>query len=631
MIRSRLLAAFSLAAVALVGLAPAEAKTAHDVVVSADPVDWTPHVLDGEVKSIVQVGQKMVVGGAFRQVREAGSQTVLDRHNLFAFDAATGAVDPSFTPDPDGRVEALAAGPDGRSVFAGGIFTRAGGRPASLLARLDLATGAPVTGFAADVTGTSVQDLAVSGSTLYLGGAFSAVGGVNRSGLAAVDAATGAVDPGLDLPFTDPRQDVLKVETIALSPDGSRLVAGGNFTRVAGADRFQMAMVDTSAKPARLVDWETDRFKPPCNRRWATYIRDVDVAPDGSYFVVVTNGAFNPGTLCDTVTRWEMGATGTALQPTWIDHSGGDTFTAVAASGEAIYVGGHQRWMNNPYPNHTGLTATAGRGGVPRLGIAALDPQNGLPLSWNPGRARGGGAFALVPTPDGLWVGSDTDEFGGEFHGRVALCPLAGGAPIPAVTPATLPGRLERIGVDGTLTERSFDGTTAGPPQAVGGAVDWSHTRGAFMVGGTLYTGGDDGHLWARPFDGATAGPPTDVDLYGLTASDFPVASLTGMFYDAGRLYYTVAGDKRLYYRYFEPEDSVVGAESFVASGAGDGLDWRGVAGLSLASGHVYFSLDDGSLRAVDWKGGRPVPGTTSTVTGAGGGWASQGLFFLSR
>ena len=62
---------------------------------------------------------------------------------------------------------------------------------------------------------------------------------------------------------------------------------------------------------------------------------DVDIAPDGSYFVIGTTGAFmggaNAGVLCDTASRWEINATGTALQPTWVDYTGGDTTFSVTA------------------------------------------------------------------------------------------------------------------------------------------------------------------------------------------------------------------------------------------------------------------------------------------------------------
>jgi hypothetical protein len=624
--RPRLLLAAAVAVLATC-VPPVRAKVAHQVVVSANPADNTPHVLDGEVLSITRVGGKVIVGGMFKQVREAGTQVILDRHNLFSFDAATGAIDPAFDPSPDARVEAVDASYDGQSVFAGGFFNRAGGAATPLLAKLDVATGRAVAGFNSAFTGTSVQDLMVYGNTVFAGGAFSAVNGVNRSALAAVDATTGAVDTGINLPFTDPRKDVVKVEKLDVSPDGTRLIAGGNFTKVAGDDRYQIAMVDLSVRPARLANWQTDRFKPPCNQFFATYVRDVDIAPDGSYFVVVTNGAYNKGTLCDSASRWEMGATGTGLQPTWVDPSGGDTFTAVAVSGAAIYVGGHMRWMNNPYPNHTGPTATPGRGAVPRMGIAALDPLNGLPLSWNPGRARGGGAFALVASNEGLWVGSDTDEFGGEFHGRVALCPLAGGAAPPSYPAATLPARIGRLGLDGSMTARSFDGTTAGPPTTVATGIDWSHSRGAFMVGGLLYNGGDDGRLTARPFDGTNLGPPVDVNLYGMAPSDFPIAKVSGMFYDTGRLYYTLTGDPRLYYRYFTPESQVVGMDSFVASARSDGVDFSRVAGLTMASGRLYYANGNGSLSAMDFRAGRPVAGSAVVLSGVGQDWTSLGLF----
>lgn len=57
--------------------------------------------------------------------------------------------------------------------------------------------------------------------------------------------------------------------------------------------------------------------------------------------------------------------------------------------------------MNNPYHKGTGMDATQGIGSVARPGISALDPVNGLPLSWNPGRDRGLGGVPYVASGGG--------------------------------------------------------------------------------------------------------------------------------------------------------------------------------------------------------------------------------------
>ena len=190
---------------------------------------------------------------------------------------------------------------------------------------------------------------------------------------------------------------------------------------------------------------------------------DVDIAPDGSYFVIATTGAYRADSLCDTASRWELGRTGSGQQPTWVDDTGGDTLYSVAITGPAVYVGGHQRWLN-----HALRSGSAGPGAVAREGIAALDPRNGLPLLWNPGRDRGVGVFALVSTPEGLWIGSDTDRIGRyEYHGKLAFMPVAGGSAVPEPRVGAVPGDLYRLGTTGIMDHRAYDGTGAGAPKAV--------------------------------------------------------------------------------------------------------------------------------------------------------------------
>jgi hypothetical protein len=598
------------------------------VVVSSNPADWTPHVLDGKVGAIVQVGNKVVAGGLFTRVTSAAAPTTtIARSNIFAFDATTGTIDTAFAPVLDGEVESLAVAPDGLHVFAGGKFTRINGVAQKSLVKLRLSDGARITAFKGR-TNARVKDMAVSGGRLYLGGTFATVNGVARGALAAVDPLTGALSSDVNLAFSGPRTGTVNVDRFDVTPDGSKLIAIGNWTSVAGLRRDQIVMVNLTTSPVSVADWATTRYQQQCATVFATYMRDVDVSPDGSYFVVGTTGAYRAGSLCDTAARWETGRTGSGQQPTWVDYTGGDTLYSVAVTGTAVYVGGHQRWMNNSF-----AADRAGPGAVAREGIAALDPVNGLPLSWNPGRDRGVGAFALVATAQGLWIGSDTDRIGRfEYHGRIAFMPVAGGASVPESRVGALPGELYRLGLDGAMTRRGFDGTTAGPPATVTTGVDWSTTRGAFMVSGRLYTGNADGAMAVRDFDGTSVGLATPINLNGLTSTQFPVSRITGMFFHppSGRLYYTLSGgDTRLYYRYFTPESGVLGADTFVASGATDGRNWSTVNGMTMASGRLYYASTTGTLSAVDFTDGLPT-GTATVVSGPavdGQTWQSRALF----
>ena len=91
----------------LVAPPPAPAVQAtHDRLVSDNPANWTPDFLDGAVKSIVQVGDTMVVGGTFTQVQHQGGP-VHSRDYIAAFDAETGAIRSGFTLRLDNDVEVI--------------------------------------------------------------------------------------------------------------------------------------------------------------------------------------------------------------------------------------------------------------------------------------------------------------------------------------------------------------------------------------------------------------------------------------------------------------------------------------------------------------------------------------------
>ncbi|MFC3994577.1 hypothetical protein ACFOVU_01515 [Nocardiopsis sediminis] len=440
--RAALTAAFGtllLITAAPLAAAPAAAGAQHASVVADRPVRAVPQVLDGVVKSIAQVGDVMVAGGEFTRVSGPEGGPAEARDNIFAFDRATGALLPDFAPEVDGTVVSVAAGPDS-TVIAGGDFRRVNGEKRRGLARLSLRDGEAAGGFGAVADDGAVNRLETHGGALYVGGSFTGISGTPKTGLARLDARTGAVDPAFDITIAEPRRGTLRVGELAVSPDGRRLVIAGTFTKVEGERRYQIAAIDTGAGArsgsvwggpfgglpgagggkARLSAWSTEVYAAPCDySNIHTYVRQIDFAPDGSYFAVATSGGpeIKPG-LCKTATRWESDDTAGA-RPTWVNHSGGDSLYSVEVTGAAVYVGGHQRWMDNPEGERD-----KGPGAVERSGIAALDPSTGKALPWNPGRDRGHGAEALTTTADGLYVGSDTERLAGERHPRLGFFPV---------------------------------------------------------------------------------------------------------------------------------------------------------------------------------------------------------------
>ncbi|MCR6032930.1 hypothetical protein GGQ22_16005 [Nocardioides sp. zg-579] len=618
-----------------------------DLAVAEQPAAGTPEVLDGRVYVVEQVGDTVVLGGSFTRVRDAetvvGTRPVLVRRGLVAFSASTGQVVREFDARVVGEVRALAPAADGRSMYVGGTFTAVDGRPRGRLARVDLADGSLVGSFRPGRVAGKVRDLALRDGRLWVGGAFTHIGGRHRVALATLGPQTGRATPYMSLGVRGHhRRGVTQVLKLDLTPDGSRLVAVGNFARLQGKRSHQL-LVLRLGRTARPAGFRTRFFEPPCSRAYDSSMRDVDVSPDGRFFVVTTTGGYGGGNgPCDSVSRFETHTRGDRVQPTWVDRTGGDTSYAVEVTRSAVYVGGHQRWWNNP-----GGRNGPGPGAVARQGIAALDPLNGLPLSWDPGRDRGVGVFDFLATDRGLWVVSDTTRIGGLQRHRVAFLPAVGPAELPSRT-AALPAEVYVAAPAGrdVLVRRGLSATSAGAPSEVatdgppGEVPDWRRVRGAFMVDGWLYLAHADGSFSRRTFDGTTLGPAEAVAaqdrIRPLTAWHADARAATGMAYQDGRIYYTRAGSDALVYRYFSPASGVVGAERHVASGRVPGFRPGRVRGLALTRTHLYIGGPDGALRRLTWRtqGGaaKPVGGTARRVPGSVAGpatWAGRALFLF--
>jgi hypothetical protein len=391
-------------------------------VVSANPVDVTPHALDGTVRAIAEVGGTVVVGGSFTQVRNAANTATITRSHLMAYDASTGRILTSFAPSLDGTVETVVAAPEPGAVIVGGSFRTVNGKAQRGLVKLSLTDGSRVTAFSA-VTNNAVNKVLLRGNRLLVGGEFTTIGGVSRQRLASVNAVTGAVTTGFDLPVAGSRKPDVQphafVWEMDATTDGRYLVVLGNFLTVAGASRNQVAVIDLQSNS--LTPWQSPRTAYACGASVSFFFTDVEIAPTNDWFALSARGGYaSPAStgLCDTVSRWELTPNSTSAQPTWVNYTGGDTLWSVAVTPAAVYVGGHQRWLNNPYCSNC-----AGPNAVSREGVGAVSPVDGSALAWNPGRARGVGAQELVATSRGLYIGSDTTRLAQEFHGRLGLFP----------------------------------------------------------------------------------------------------------------------------------------------------------------------------------------------------------------
>ncbi|HXG48565.1 MAG TPA: Calx-beta domain-containing protein, partial [Methylomirabilota bacterium] len=189
---------------------------------------WQPNA-DNEVLALATIGPDLYVGGRFTQI---GGMT---RHGLARFRAAGPDVpDAQWNPaGPLSEVYAIALDP-ATNVLVGGRFIEMGGAMRTNLAKL-----ASTNEGTADATwapnahrGTLLPQIGVvrvivpRGTDVFIGGDFRRVSGTARTNLAKLDLATGAADP---LWVPNPSE----VSTIsALAVSGSNVFVGGRFTGV---------------------------------------------------------------------------------------------------------------------------------------------------------------------------------------------------------------------------------------------------------------------------------------------------------------------------------------------------------------------------------------------------------------
>jgi hypothetical protein len=405
----------------LVGL-PANGSVSQPHVVSDNPANFTPMVVDGggvshtETLALFQLGTQMYAGGTFALVQNSARTQTLNRSNVFSFNATTGAIS-AFAPSVDGKVWGITG--TGNSLYIAGEFKNVNGVARRGVAKINATTGAVDTAFNAKLDG-AVTEIRLVDNRLIIGGKFG-------KHLEALNPTTGADTGYINIPITGSvasnagKTDVYR---FAVNPAGTRLVAVGNFTGVGGRSQYRAFMADLGPTSASLDPWSYQPLANMCRgSNLPAYLRDVDFSPDGSYFVIVATGYIPQfggvgRDVCDAAARFETNIAA-PFRPTWLNYSGGDTFHSVAVTGAAVYVQGHFRALDNP--NGTDGPAP---GSSPREGIGAIDPVGGKALPWNPGKTRGIGGKDFLATSAGLWVASDGARIGGELHDNIAFMPL---------------------------------------------------------------------------------------------------------------------------------------------------------------------------------------------------------------
>jgi len=436
--------AVSAAAVALSsGFAPAAPR--HLAVVSHNAADHTPQlvataaVARPRVDAITSDPATTYAGGLFNQIAHAGQ--TYNRSNLVAFDTATGRVRARFAPTFDEAVRAVENVPGG-GAYVGGGFTTVNGETHPALTKLTV-SGAVDRRFSPPLRGGIVYDVELVDGHLI-------VAGNSGKKLMSLDPATGADDGLIDRSITGrvcSENGACSWGTTAVydfAVAQGRLAAVGNFAAVDREPRSKFFMLNLRASGSPLSRWYYPGFAKPCAtnapRRIAN-LQGVDWNPRGTAFSVAATGQIparkrdiwysrlgdrnlRHTTVCDAVGRFTLRD---STRPQWINYTGGDSMWTVQDTGAAVYVQGHFKWVNNPdgYASRGIGDTTSGRPAVRRSGIAAIDPQSGLALSWSPAVPSRRGGRALEATPAGLWVGSDAVKFGPETHYGIAFAPAS--------------------------------------------------------------------------------------------------------------------------------------------------------------------------------------------------------------
>ncbi len=338
---------------------------------------------NGRAAALLPVGNTIYLAGSFTSLRPYGAARgtgEVARNHLAAVDRATGQLLP-WNPGANKEAYALAASPDGSTIYVGGLFSQVSGQSRLKVAAFSSATGV-LTKWAPSAN-NKVFAIAVTGSRVYLGSTFTTINGVARANAASVDT-NGSLDAAWHPSLSAP------VRALLASASGASIYAGGDFVSVNG-DTKQKHLVSLSASTALV---QSRLFHPG----YPVY----DLTADATTMYMAGNGSGGNAASASLAT----GAKGWSVQT-----DGG--IQAISVLNGSVYIGGH---FDNVCPTGvapggiTGYHCTGSQ--LTRHKILAVDASTGSLDPWAPGANSPLGVFALTTSGGGLQVGGDFTKLG---------------------------------------------------------------------------------------------------------------------------------------------------------------------------------------------------------------------------
>ncbi len=266
----------------LVSTSPANAAI-RDQALSGDASSmWQTN---NEVDALEVLGSRVYAGGRFTRVRPPGTAAGTNettRTYIAAFNTSTGALDTGFNVTLNGRVHDISASPDGTRLYIAGQFTTANGVTRNRIAAVNPATGALITTFNPNANG-GVRSIDSSNTTVYASGDFTTIGGAAKTRMASLSATNGSANTGFTTTL-DARGN-----SILISPDGSRVLVGGNFQNVNG--NFIGGMASVSPTSGALQTWQANTDQP-INTNCVGRVTDIVASGDTAF---VTGEGDPPG------------------------------------------------------------------------------------------------------------------------------------------------------------------------------------------------------------------------------------------------------------------------------------------------------------------------------------------------